>query len=103
MLIITALKKINHLVVFETHFVFSPYSPPCQLHFLSLVFSPAGRAVSEAGLCPLGRRLPLCPWLAVALRRSRNPWWPFLWRLPPWQQAAGVGMTLSPWLGSDVG
>lgn len=94
---------MNHLTVCETHTVFSSLSPPHVIHFLFLVSNPPGWGVSEAGFCPLGRRLLLCRRLALVLRRGENPRWLFPWWLPPWQQVAGVGITLGPWLGGDLG
>ena len=82
--------------------------------FLSLVSSPPGWGVSEAGASQrLGR---LRGWVlssgkapaAVLPARHgaparQNPWWPFPWWLPPWQQEAGVGIILGPWLDGDLG
>lgn len=75
--------------------------PYCSLAFLS--FQPSRPGCLRGWFWPLGRRLPLCRLLAVVLGHGKNPQWLFPWWLPPWQQAAGVGITLGPWLGGDLG
>lgn len=76
--------------------------PPLSTHvlpFLSLVSSSPEWGVSGTGFCPLGRRLPLRRQRSVVLRL----WWLFPGVVSPWQRASGVGITLSPWRGGDLG